>query len=153
MNEMSSIAVPKPFWDELETALMIKSKELIKEIAKVLRQDEKKLLQEFKSHKTQLHLLDLDRDQEEEYECTAIVCTHSVGYRCRQPVLFGKKCCPKHEFFHLSAELKSKPSLHRIDSEEGTFFADTLTQQVYSVDYERVGYIQKDKCYIFEVEE
>jgi hypothetical protein len=149
----TSIPVPKVLWDELENALMIKSKELIKEIAKVLRQDERQLWQEFRSKRKSLHLLDVDSNQED-YECTALVCTTPVAHRCRKPVLFGKPVCPEHEYFTLPSELKSKPQLQRIEgTQEEPFFVDSLTQQVYSMFYERKGYIHNNKCIVFEIEE
>ena len=155
MNDLQSIAIPKPFWDELENALMIKSKELVKDIAKVLRVDERKLLTELRSQKKAFHLLELDRDEEEKYECSALVQTNAVAFMCRKPIVYGKRTCPEHEFFQMTHELVSKPNLQRIllpSKEEGTFFADALTQQIYSINYERMGYIQKNKCFLFEVE-
>lgn len=149
----SSIPVPKVIWDELENALMIKSKELIKEIAKVLRQDEKQLWQAFRSKKTQLHLLELDSNQED-YTCTALVCDTPIAHRCRKPVLFGKSVCPDHEYFTVPAALKSKPQLQRIQGNtEEPLFVDSLTQQVYSIFYERKGYLRHNKCIVFEIEE
>lgn len=150
METTQQIGVPKLLWDELESALMIKSKELIKDIAKVLRQDEKILYQEFRSKKTQVHLVEFDCA--EEFECSAVSLNKPVAHKCRKPVLFGKPFCPEHEFFSLTNELKQKPNLHRIQGEE-PLFADTLTQQVYTVDYERVGFLQNNKCFVFEVEE
>ena len=149
----SSIPVPKVLWDELENALMIKSKELIKEIAKVLRQDEKQLWQEFRSKKTPLHLVETESNQEE-YECTGLVCSTPIAHRCRKPVLLGKSVCPEHEYFTLPSDLKSKPQLQRICGEtDEPLFVDSLTQQVYSLFYERKGYLQNNKCILFEIEE
>ena len=152
-TSQSSIPVPKVLWDELENALMIKSKELIKDIAKVLRQDEKQLWQEFRSKKTQLHLIEIETNQEE-YQCTAFVCSTPVAHRCRKAVLFGKTVCPEHEYFTVPNDLKSKPQLQRIEGDtEEPLFVDSLTQQVYSIFYERKGYLQNKKCIVFEVEE
>jgi hypothetical protein len=154
-TSQTSIPVPKILWDELENALMIKSKELIKDIAKVLRQDEKQLWQEFRSKKKSLHLFDAESSQED-YECTALVCTTPVAHRCRKPVLFGKHVCPEHEYSPHPSDLKSKPQLQRIQTSEKddeTIFVDPLTQQVYSVFYERKGYLQNNKCFVFEIEE
>lgn len=152
MTEPNTLCVPKPLWDELENALMIKSKQLISEIAKVLRQDEKVLLQEFRSKKTNIMLLELDREEEEKYECSALVTTTKVAHLCRRPTLYGKTFCPEHEYFRLPVSMESKPQLQKLKSEE-PLFLDSLTQQVYTVDYERVGYITKEKCIVFEVEE
>lgn len=152
MTTVSSIPVPKVLWDELENALMIKSKELIKDIAKVLRQDDKQLWQEFRSKKTLVHLIETESNQEE-YQCTALVCKTAVAHRCRKPVLFGKSVCPEHEYFTLSSELKSKPQLQRIGGEtDEPLFVDSLTQQVYSLSYERKGFITNNKCILFEVD-
>lgn len=145
----SQIGVPKLLWDELENALMIKSKELIKDIAKVLRQNEKVLYQEFKSKKTSLSLIEFNCA--EEFECSALCLDKPIGHKCRKPVLFGKTYCPEHEFFALSSELKNKPHLYRIQAEY-PLFADRMTQQVYSIDYQRVGFLKDTKCFVFEVE-
>jgi hypothetical protein len=153
MTEAKSICVPKVVWDELENALMIKSKQLISEIAKVLRQDEKPLLQEFRSKKTNVMLLEVDREEEDKYECSALVSTTKVAHLCRRPTLYGKKFCPEHEYFRLAVSMESKPQLQKLSCSEEPLFVDSLTQQVYTVDYERVGYITKEKCIVFEVEE
>ena len=147
-----SIPVPKLLWDELESALMIKSKELIRDIAKTLRQDESKLLQEFRSKKTSLHLLELDREEEQDYECQALLTSTPIAHRCRKPVAYGKAYCPCHEFFTMPHELASKPRVQRLQGEE-PLFVDRLTRQVFTVDQQRVGYLEKSKCIVFEVEE
>lgn len=153
MTEATTLSLPKPLWDELENALMIKSKQLISEIAKVLRVDEKPLLQEFRSKKTNVMLLELDREEEEKYECTALITTTKVAHLCRRPTLYGKKFCPEHEYFRPTATMESKPQVQRISCSEDPLFVDTLTQQIYTVDYDRVGYMTKEKCILFEIDE
>lgn len=152
MAELKKVGIPKPLWDELENALMIKSKQLISDIARTLRQDEKQLLQEFRSKQTSLFLLELDREEEEEYECPALVRTTKIAHRCRKPKMYGKPFCPEHEFFTITAELQSKPVLQRITAEE-PLFLDTLTQQVYSINHDRIGEMKNEKCIVFEIEE
>lgn len=146
-----SIPLPKVLWDELESALMIKSKDLIRDIAKTLRQDEANLLKEFRSKKRQLFLLELERENEEGFQCSALICSSKIAHRCRRPVAYGTKFCPAHEFFTMPNDTLHKPSVQRIEGEE--LFVDTLTQQVYTIDQERVGYMQKEKCIVFKVEE
>lgn len=153
MTEANTLSLPKPLWDELENALMIKSKQLISEIAKVLRVDEKPLLQEFRSKKTNVMLLELDRDEEDKYECSALITTTKVAHLCRKPTLYGKKFCPEHEYFRATANMESKPQVQKLSCCEEPLFVDTLTQQVYTVDYDRVGYIRNEKCIVFEIED
>lgn len=148
---LKTVPVPKLFWDELESALMIKSKELIRDIAKTLHQDASILLQEFRSKKTTLCLLELDREEEEEFECCALELTTPIAHRCRKPVAYGMKFCPAHEFFTMPNHISTKPNMQRIQGEE--LFVDTLTQQVYTVQQERVGYIGGKKCCVFEIDE
>lgn len=142
--------VPKPLWEELENALMIKSKELIQDIAKTLRQEPGPLWKEFRSKTKQLFLVDTNYE-DEEYSCSALLCTASVAHKCRKPTMYGKPYCPEHESYIPNVNLKNKPQVQRLKSEE-PFFVDCLTQQVYNLNYERVGYIQGEKCIVFEVE-
>lgn len=146
-----SFPVPKPLWDELENALMIKSKELIQDIAKTLRQDAAPLWKEFRSKSTKLFLVDMN-EEEHDHFCSALLCSTKVAHKCRKPTLFGKQVCPEHEYYVPSADLKNKPQLQRLVYEEDALFADCLTQQVYNLNYERVGYIQGETCIVFEVE-
>ena len=147
----NSVLVPKLLWDELENAFMIKSKELIREIAKTLRQDESVLLQEFRSKKTNLCLLELQREDEERYECSAVICTTLIAHRCRKPVAYGAKFCPAHEFFTMPTCLTNKHSVSRIQGED--IFVDSFTKQVFTINQERVGYMMDSKCMVFEIEE
>ena len=146
--KLKTVMVPKLLWDELENALMIKSKELIRDIAKTLREDETVLMKEFRSKKTGLCLLELDRVEEEKYECSALVCSTLIAHRCRKPVAYGTKFCPAHEFFTMPNYILNKHSVSRIDGEN--LFVDSLTQQVFNVNQERVGYMMKTKCLVFE---
>lgn len=145
------VSIPKPLWDELENALMIKSKQLISDIAKTLHQDEKLLIQEFRSKKTKLILLELDREEEEHYECPAIVTNTKIAHKCRKSRMYGHHYCPEHEFFTMAPELQAKPTVQRIASSEDPLFLDTLTQQVYTIDHQRIGYLQNEKCFVFDI--
>lgn len=145
-----SFAVPKPLWEELENALMIKSKELIYDIAKTLRQDASPLWKEFRSKKTHLFLVDINKEIDE-HVCIALVSSSKVAHKCRKPAMFGKQYCPEHENYILSEQLKKKPQLQCISSDE-LLFLDCLTQQVYNLEYERIGYLENKKCIVFEVE-
>lgn len=151
MNTQTTVPVPKPLWDELESALMIKAKQLIGDLAKTLRQDEKQLLQEFRAKKTNLFLVDLEMDTDE-YYCSAILDTTKVAQKCRKPAMFGQSYCPQHQFFVLPTELQNKARVQRISYEE-PLFVDPLTQLVYTSDYERVGSVKNGKCMLFELEE
>ena len=146
-----SVAVPKPLWDELENVFMIKSKELVQDIAKTLRQDFSVLWKEVRSKKTTLFLVEMEEEQED-YHCSALLSTSKVAHKCRKPTMFGSTYCPEHELFTLSDELKNKPQLQRIKGTEEPLFVDCLTQQVYNLNYERVGYIQNEKCVVFKLE-
>lgn len=148
--KLKSVLVPKVLWDELENALMIKSKELVRDIAKSLREDESVLMKEFRSKKTSLCLLELDREEEEKYECSALVCNTLIAHRCRKPVAYGTNFCPAHEFFTIPNCLVNKHSVNRIQGEE--LFVDSFTQQVFNINQERVGYMKKSKCLVFQEE-
>lgn len=147
-----SYPIPKPLWDAVENILMVKSKELIKDIAKTLKQPEKPLLDAFKAKKHSFHLVDMEDPTDNKFECEALVCTSAVACRCRKPVLLGQTRCPEHEFSKVPA-MGTKPILKRIKTDEGgIYFMDSL-MNVYTAEFERVGIYQDDTLVLFEVEE
>lgn len=149
----STYPVYKHCWDALEAALMAKSRELIKDIAKTLRQDEKVLMTAFREKKKNLYLVEMTDPTEERFQCDALQTTTAVAHRCRKPVMYGERFCPAHRFWTMPDQVTHKPELHHIRGPDGeTFYLDTLTQQVYNVHYERIGYKQDDKLCIFHVE-
>jgi hypothetical protein len=149
-----SYPVPKPLWDALESALMAKSRELIRDIAKNLKQDEKTLMTAFRANKKNLYLIDVSDPTDDRWQCEALQQTTSVAHRCRKPVQYGERYCPAHHFWCMPESCKSKPILRRVKTEEGdVYYVDTLTQQVYTVNFERVGYSHEDTLTVFEIEE
>lgn len=146
--------VSKVLWDSLESALSAKAKDLARDIAKTLRQDEKKLIAALKEKKNDLYLVDVSDPTDQRFECEALVRHTALAHRCRKPVQYGEKYCPSHSFWSMSETLKTKPTLRRIRSTEGDiYFLDTLTQQVYNEKYERIGSNRDGNILIFEIEE
>jgi hypothetical protein len=147
-----SYPVPKPLWDALENVLAVKSKSLIKDIAKTLNQPEKPLLEAFKARKHSFHLVDMNDPTDDKFECEALVCQHAVAHRCRKPVLFGKTRCPDHEFSS-NISVENKLSLRRVTTETGEiYFVDSL-KNIYTADCKRIGFLEDTTAHIFEIEE
>jgi len=147
-----SYAVPKPLWDAFENVLLVKSKCLIKDIAKTLNQSDKPLLEAFKARKHTFHLVDMNDPTDDKFECESLVFHHAVAHRCRKAVLFGKNRCPEHEF-STEISVANKPALRRVTTDSGeTYFADSQ-KNLYTVDCKRVGQMEDSTAHIFEIEE
>jgi hypothetical protein len=147
-----SYPIPKPLWDAIENILSVKSKELIKDIAKTLHQPEKPLLDAFKAKKHTFHLVDMEEPTGNKFECEALVCTTAVAHRCRKPVLLGQTRCPEHEFCK-QPTLGAKPILTRLKTDDGDiYFVDSL-MNVYTENFERVGSFQDGVLTLFELED
>lgn len=148
----TSYPVPKPLWDAFENVLAVKSKCLIKDIAKTLNQPEKPLLEAFKARKHTFHLVDMNDPTDDKFECEAVVSQHAVAHRCRKPVLFGKTRCPEHEF-HINPSINNKPPFRRVMTHtEEIYFIDNLNN-AYTTDCKRVGYLEENRILVFEIEE
>ncbi len=148
----TSSPFPKSLWDALENVLMVKSKELIKDIAKTLNQSDKPLLEAFKAKKHTFHLIDITDPTQERFQCEAILCSSAVAHRCRKPVLFGQTRCPDHEHWK-QPSLSTKPVLDRLQTDTGEiYFVDSL-MNVYTVEFERIGTLQDGELVLFEVDE
>ncbi len=148
----TSYPVPKPLWDAFENVLMVKSKELIKDIAKTLKQPEKTLLDAFKAKKHTFHLIDMEDPTDDRFTCDALVCEKAVAHRCRKAVLFGQTRCPDHEFTKPST-FPNKPVLTRIETtNHEIYFIDSLGM-AYTADFEQVGQFTDNVLTVFEIEE
>jgi hypothetical protein len=148
----SSTSIPKPLWDALENVLLVKSRDLMKDIAKTLRQPEKPLLDAFKAKKLSFHLLDLSDPTDGGMQCDALLCTSAVAHRCRKPVIFGQMRCPDHEF-HNNPTPGTKPILQRIQTSEGeTFFLDSKNN-VFTKELVLIGKYEDETLTIFEIDE
>ena len=149
---MSSYPIPKPLWEALENVLMVKSKELIKDIAKTLNQPDRPLLDAFKAKQHTFHLVDLTDPTDEKFQCDAILTDTAVAHRCRKPVVLGLRRCPDHEHAK-QPSLGTKPVLKRIQTEEGeVYFVDSL-MNVYTAEFERAGTLQDGCLTLFEIDE
>ena len=147
-----SYPVPKPLWDALENVLMVKSKELIKDIAKTLKQPEKPLLDAFKAKKHTFHLVDMNDPTDDRFLCDVLLCGSAVAHRCRNPVIMGQTRCPDHEFMKQPC-ISNKPILQRIQTDtEDIYFKDNLGN-VYTVDYELIGQLQDNTFTLFEIDD
>jgi uncharacterized protein YpbB len=149
---MTSYSIPKPLWDALENVFMVKSKELIKDIAKTLHQPAQPLLEAFKAKQHTFFLQELEDPTEAKFQCEALVCQHAVAHRCRKPVLLGEKVCPEHTLWK-APSLQTKAELRRLEIDTAeVYFVDSL-MNVYTADFERVGQLEDDKLVLFEIEE
>lgn len=148
----NSYPVSKPLWDALESALMAKSRNLIVDLAKALNQEPKPLLEAFRAKKHSLHLVDISDPTEDRWQCEALVTSKAVAHRCRKPVVLGSSFCPLHEHDH--AKTPEKPTLRRIVTDDNTvYFLDPLTQQIYTEEYARAGWMEDGKLMLFEEDE
>ena len=144
-----SYPVSKPLWDALESAILAKSRDLILDLAKALNQEPKPLLDAFRAKKRAVHLVDISDPTEDRWQCEALVVGKAVAHRCRKPVVLGSSFCPLHE--HTHEKISEKPVLRRIVTDDGTiYFLDTLTQQLYTEEYQRAGWMEDGKLVLFE---
>lgn len=143
------IPVPKQLWDSLEAALNAKARELITDIAVVLRQDKKTLLLAYKAKKKDLYLFETVDPTEDRCECLALISVHEIHTRCRKPVLYGTQRCPQHEFWN-PENMSLKPALRRLQTEDSIFFVND-TNDVFDVTYTKKGYLESNTLFIFDI--
>ena len=79
---------PKLLWDAIDSIFSAKSRELIKDIAKTLHQDEKQLQQAFRSKKREMYMVDINEPTNERFQCQALDPIRHVAQRCCKPVVF-----------------------------------------------------------------
>jgi hypothetical protein len=100
---MTTLPLPKLYWDTFQAALQSKVKRLAKEIATTLGESEQPLLKALLNEKVDVYLVEEDGD--EMIDLQSMRCRHiqptpenaAVLRRCRQPIVKGKTACLHHE--------------------------------------------------------
>lgn len=143
--------VSKPLWDSLESALLARSKDLIRDIAKSLHVPDKTLMDAFRKKKHDCYLVDLTEPTNETFLCQALVPCSNLAVRCRKATIYGDRFCPEHCGWQCPKEIQNKPILRRIIAEDDIYYVDNMCQ-IYDTNYNRIGKMKEKKCIIFEVE-
>ena len=100
---MTTLPIPKLYWDIFQTALQSKVKRLAKEVATCLGQSEQPLLKALTSQKADAYLF--EEEGSEYIDVKSMRCKHltpssenaAVLTTCNQPVILGKAACIYHE--------------------------------------------------------
>lgn len=121
---MTTLPIPKIYWDVFQGALQTKVKRLAKEIASSLGQPEQPLLKALLTDKVSVYLF--EEEGSEFVDLPSMRCKHTVPsvenpavlIVCNEPVLLGKTACLLHQTKELEQVLL--PKLKAIvDSETG----------------------------------
>ena len=100
---MTTLPIPKIYWDTFQTALQSKVKRLAKEVATCLGQSDQPLLKALLTQKVDAYLF--EEEGSEYIELKDCRCKHlapssenaAVLVTCNQPIILGKAACIYHE--------------------------------------------------------
>jgi hypothetical protein len=148
---MATLPVNRILWESLESVLLAQSKELMRDIAKTLKQPEKPLMDAFRKEIKNIYLVDLSEPTDEKFLCEALLSETEVAQRCRKAVVYGEKFCPCHTNWSMNQTMTRVPSLRRVKVDDDVYFLCELTQTVYSATYERIGFLENNRIVLFEV--
>lgn len=152
---MTTLPIPKIYWDVFQSALQSKVKRLAKEIAASIGQPEQPLLKALVAEKVDAYLF--EEEGSEFIDLSSMRCkhhtpsadNHAVLITCNQPVLLGKTACFQHELGPLPLPLSLPlPKLKQVvDPETGTvYWIDSDNSVVEKSDIKKsVGYYDPDR--------
>jgi hypothetical protein len=159
---MTTLPIPKIYWDVFQSALQSKVKRLAKEIAASLGQPEQPLLKALVAEKVEAYLF--EEEGSEFIDLPSMRCKHyrpssenqEVLTLCNQPVLLGKSACLQHETKERHTVLL--PRLKEVtDPETGTsYWVNSDNSVKEKTDLEKsIGYYnaEKGRIYILKVSE
>lgn len=124
---MTTLPVPKIYWDIFQNALQAKMKKLAKDVAASLGQVDKPLLSALISEKTNVYLF--EEDGSEYIDVKSMRCTYSVPTpennavlcACHKPVLLGSSSCLYHEGLQQETKV-NLIELRKITDETGNIY-------------------------------
>jgi hypothetical protein len=154
---MTTLAVPRLYWDTFQQVLHAKVKKLAKEIASTLGEPEQPLLKALTHDKVSVYLF--EEEGSEMIDLPSMRCKHfkahpenpSLHQRCQQPVILGKTACLQHELAGTRTEVPAyAPVLQRLTDPEGQqYFLKEST--VLGADLICRGYYDKEVLRLFKV--
>jgi hypothetical protein len=123
---MTSVPIPKLYWDTFQSALQSKVKRLAKEIATTLGESEQPLLKALLTEKVDALLFEEDGDEMIDLE--SMRCKHiqptpenpAVLRRCGQPVVYKKTACLHHELHPTFLKAPQVPEWQKLRDADGT---------------------------------
>jgi hypothetical protein len=159
---MTTLPIPKIYWDVFQSALQSKVKRLAKEVAASLGQPEQPLLKALVAEKVEAYLF--EEEGSEFIDLPSMRCKHyrpssenqEVLTLCNQPVLLGRSACLYHET--KEKQIISLPRLKEVtDVETGTsYWVDSDNSVREKTDLNKsIGYYnaEKGRVYILRLNE
>lgn len=153
---MTSLPIPKIYWDALQSALQAEVKKLAREVASSLKEPEQPLLKALASEKVSAYLF--EEEGQEFQDIQSMRCQHpapspenaAIFQICNQPILLGKgNACPLHTH-KKKPNIEQLPVLRRIKIDDAIYLLDS-ENRIYSPDgFKICGFYKNNKCTLFE---
>ena len=132
---MTSLPLPKIYWDTFQSALQAKVKRLAKEIATTLGESEQPLLKALASEKVEAYLFEEEGD--EMIDLPSMRCKHvyptaentAVLRVCGQPIVLGKTACLHHELHGTTTVKPPLPVWQQLRDSDGLLHAGFLLEE------------------------
>ena len=132
---MTSLPLPKIYWDTFQSALQSKVKRLAKEIAATLGESEQPLLKALAAEKVEAYLF--EEEGAEMIDLQSMRCKHiqptaenaAVLRVCGQPIVLGKTACLHHELHGTTTVKPSLPVWHQLRDSDGLLHAGFLVEE------------------------
>jgi hypothetical protein len=132
---MTSLPLPKIYWDTFQSALQAKVKRLAKEIATTLGESEQPLLKALASEKVEAYLF--EEEGAEMIDLQSMRCKHiqptaenaAVLRVCGQPIVLGKTACLHHELHGTTTVKPPLPVWQQLRDSDGLLHAGFLLEE------------------------
>lgn len=132
---MTSLPLPKIYWDTFQSALQSKVKRLAKEIAATLGESEQPLLKALAAEKVEAYLF--EEEGAEMIDLQSMRCKHvyptaenaALLRVCGQPVVLGKMACLYHELHGTTTVKPPLPVWRQLRNSDGTIHAGFLVEE------------------------
>lgn len=156
---MTSVPVPKIYWEAFQSALNAQVKRLARDIASSVKQPEQPLLKALASEKITAHLF--EEEGQEFQDIQSMRCQHprpsyenpSILQICNEPILIGKgNSCPFHTH-KTKLNIDHLPVYRKIRVDNSIYLLDSEDRLYSFEDFKMCGFYKENKCTLFQCEE
>lgn len=150
-----NVQIPQQLLESLQASFLGEAKRICRDAAKLLKVNEKELLQKVLPNASKVKLQVVDTD-EAPTQCHALIQEQTILRRCRMPTLLGTGRCVCHQ----TAKLPELPEdciqlvrIERIETNDTALWCNEATGEVYDSSGAIVGLYKNSELRLYVLEE
>jgi hypothetical protein len=154
-NTQMNVQIPQQLLESLQASFLGEAKRICRDAAKILKVNEKEMLQKVLPQANRVKLLVVDTN-EAPTQCPALIQEESILRRCRMPTLLGTGRCLCHQTVtipNIPEECIQLVRMERMEQNDDPLWCNEATGEVYDSSGAIVGLYKNSELHLYVLHE